>query len=225
MRNRRFILIAGLTGLLIAAALFYFRFQDTPKELAARQHLNDLLGQANANEPENNTGPAETEPSPAPMAPEPDLFFGMPMPTTDIAIEETSDHYVLRIPLKKAEDSSDVKVDVTPHRIEVSGQTSSETAGQSASSSFMQAFTTNQEVLPNQVHRRTEQAEGKTELIITIPKKANSGTTATLPDYAGINDDDLRPTPSQNELVPPNAPASGSDSNSNPLDTYMNRVF
>lgn len=241
MKNRRFGQLIGLTGLLIVATLSYFHFQDTPKEQAARQHLNDLLGQANADEtpdafglpiapPLNLSSPEqspEQPPTPAPSStpfPGPELLFGLPMPSTDIAIEETSQHYVLRVPLKKAEDSSSVKVEVTPHRIELSGKTGSEEEGESFSSSFMQTFTTSQEVLPDQVHRRTEQIDGKTELVITIPKKGNSAAPS-LPDYAGINDEDFRYNQPQNPFVPPNVPANGADNNSSPLDTYMNRVF
>lgn len=213
MKNRRFILLAVLAGAL--AVLLYSVFQGTPQEVAARQHLNDLLGQASANEPQ-----PEQEPFKLPESDH--SLFGFPMPTTDITVEETSSNYVLRIPLASPEDSSAVKLNVTPHRIEVSGQTGSKTDGQSFSSSFMQAFSTSQEVLPDQVHRLTEQNGGKTELVITIPKKAGS-EAKTIPDYPGLDDEPVNgPFPEEGGPPPLQPPP---ENNGSPLDTFSNRVI
>lgn len=215
MRNRRLILIAGLIGLLTAATLLYFGLHNAPRDLAARRHLNDLLGQANASEPEQ-------EPEGFPAFPGPpegnDLFFGLPMPTTEVDVEETPSSYVLRVPLASPEASSAVKLNVTPHRIEVSGQTGSKEGGSSITSSFMQAFSTSEEVVPDQVQRATEQNGDQTELVITIPKKTSGEGRPTPNEYPELNDQPQREG-GPPMLEPP------LDNNGNPLDTFSNRMI
>jgi hypothetical protein len=222
MKNRG--LIPGSIFAGIVVILIYASFQEKPQEAVARQHLNDLLGQASPNEPLSS-------PQQPLKLPEVDQsFFGFPMPTTDITVEETSSSYVLRIPLASAEDSSSVKLNVTPHRIEVSGQTGSKTEGQSFSSSFMQAFSTHQEVIPDQVHRMTEQNGNQTELVITIPKKSG-GKTSTEQNYDGFepgsdpgsDNDESSPRPIEEEGNPAIEPPPVN--NGNPLDTYSNRFI
>lgn len=220
MRNRRLILIAGLIGLLTAATLLYFGFHDAPRELAARRHLNDLLGQANANEPEQEPG-QEPEGFPAfPSLPpgNDNLFFGLPMPTTEVDVEETASSYVLRVPLASPEDSDSVKLNVNPHRIEVSGQTGSKEGSSSMTSSFMQSFSTSQEVLPDQVQRSTEQNGDRTELVITIPKKTSGEVLSTPNEYPELNDEPPREG-SPPMLEPP------PENNGSPIDTFSNRVI
>jgi hypothetical protein len=219
MKSRGLILWSLFAGIL--AILLYVSFQENPQEAAARQHLNDLLGQANTDEPLSET----QEPFRLPEVDQ--SFFGFPMPATDIKVEETARSYVLRIPLASAEDSSSVKLDVTPHRIQVSGQTGSKTEGQSFSSSFMQAFSTNQEVIPDQVHRSMEQNGKQTELVITIPKKGggSTGTESNFPNFgSGFNDNDSIQRPIEEEESDP-AVESPSVNKGNPLDTSSNRVI
>ncbi|WP_373532991.1 hypothetical protein [Vampirovibrio sp.] len=218
MKSRGLILFSILAGML--AILLYASFQEKPQEAAARQHLNNLLGQASANE-------MLPEPQESLKLPGVDQsFFGFPMPTTDITVEETSSKYVLRIPLAAAEDSSSVKLNVTPHRIEVSGQTGTKTDGQSFSSSFMQAFSTHQEVLPDQVHRMTEQNGDQTELVITIPKKGGSKTSAESGD-GGFDHFDHQDEADERLIQPNDSPAIEPPPvhDGNPLDTYSNRFI
>jgi hypothetical protein len=214
MKSRGLILFILFAGIL--AILLYATFQEKPQEAAARQHLNNLLGQANADEPLSET----QQPLRLPEVDQ--SFFGFPVPATDITVEETPSSYVLRIPLASAEDSSSVKLNVTPHRIEVSGQTGSKTEGQSFSSSFMQAFSTNHEVMPDQVHRLTEQHGKQTELVITIPKKSG-GKASTESNISGFKDDEFVQQPIEEESSPAVEPPPVN--NGNPLDTFSNRVI
>lgn len=224
MRNRR---VAGLTvfteaALLLAVTLLWQG--SSPND--ARQHLDNLLGQASANGPEAEAAPQAAAPSlPDPLK-FPDLensIFGMPVSTTDIMVEETSSAYVLRVPLAKPEDSSAIKVEVSPHRIDVSGQTGSQSDGQTVSSTFMQTFSTAQELVPGQVHRQTEQNGKQTELVITIPKKAG-GEAKGPTDEDGLGETEGDPlSPDENQapaLQPPPMPT-----NDSPLDTFSNRMI
>ncbi len=230
MRNRR---VAGLTvftgaALLLAVTLLWQGSSSND----ARQHLDNLLGQANANGPEAEAAP-EAEATPeaaAPSLPDPLKFpdlensiFGMPVSTTDIMVEETSSAYVLRVPLAKPEDSSAIKVEVSPHRIDVSGQTGSQSDGQTVSASFMQTFSTAHELVPGQLHRQTEQNDKQTELVITIPKKAG-GEAKSPSDEDGLGEEESDPlSPDENQaptLQPPPMPT-----NDSPLDTFSNRMI
>ncbi|WP_303672583.1 Hsp20/alpha crystallin family protein [Vampirovibrio chlorellavorus] len=225
MRNRRTAGLYVFTGaaLLLAVILLWQGASSND----ARQHLDNLLGQASANGPEGEAAPA----TPAPSLPDPLKFpdlensiFGMPVPTTDIMVEETSSAYVLRVPLAKPEDSSAIKVEVTPHRIEVSGQTGSQSEGQTISSSFMQTFSTAQEVVPGQVYRQTEQNGKQTELVITIPKKVGGDAKSSAAEAGmGEGEEGTSLTPEENPapaLQPPPLPA-----NDSPLDTFSNRMI
>lgn len=225
MRNRRTAGLYALTGaaLLLAVILFWQGASSND----ARQHLDNLLGQANANGPEPEAAPA----TPAPSLPDPLKFpdlensiFGMPVPTTDIMVEETSSAYVLRVPLAKPEDSSAIKVEVTPHRIEVSGQTGSQTDGQSVSTSFMQSFSTAQELIPGQVHRYTEQNGKQAELVITIPKKVG-GEAKSSADEAGMGEGEEGTPLTPEETPAPALQPPPPPTNDSPLDTFSNRMI
>lgn len=216
MKRRRFNGLLIVASLLLLALLFV-SWRQSPQQVAARQHLNNLLGQADASEP-----PAESRPFTAPALPDLGMnpFSALPMPKTDVAVEETSSQYVLRVPLASPEDSGAVKLNVTPHRIEISGQSGGKENGSSFSASFMQAFTTSQEVLPDQVHRLTEKNGDKTELVITIPKK-QGGTASSKGDLPDLDEDQAQPI--QTPVVPPANPSQ--EGNPNPLDTFSNKVI
>ncbi len=238
MRNRRLILVLSLTGFLVLTALMYLKFDAVSEETETRQKLNELLGEEQPLDRSNDApelAPLKSESAPAteaePQAIKPeaglpspsDLLFGFPTPQSDVGVEETSANYVIRVPLASEADSSSVKLNVTPHQIEISGQTGSQENGKSVQSSFMQTFTTSQEVLPDQVHRLTEKHGEQTELVITIPKKLSS-KAPSLPEYPGLDDDGPAGAGNaQSQITPPSPPSDSG--NPNPLDTYSNRTF
>lgn len=224
MRNRRAAGLYTLMGAALLLAVTLLWQGSSPNE--ARQHLDNLLGQANANGPEAEPAP---ETPTAPALPDPlklpemeNSIFGMPVPTTDIMVEETSSAYVLRVPLAKPEDSTAIKVEVSPHRIEVSGQTGSQSEGQTVSSSFMQTFSTSQEVVPGQVHRQTEQNGKQIELVITIPKKVGGEARSSEAEDSlqGPQSDPLSPDENPAPVLQPPLPP-----NDAPLDTFGNRMI
>jgi hypothetical protein len=224
MSKRRNILLGLLAGLILIPVLLLVVFHHATDESAvAREKLDQVLGQGQPSLPHLE----DSMPSPPPDAtlPPPSTlpdnnggtFFGLPLPLpqTGVKVEETPDSYVLRIPLADPKDASSVKLNVTPNRIEVSGQTGSKADGASITSSFMQSFTTSQEVLPGQVTRRTEQNGEDTEMVITIPKK-QSGLGG-----ADSNPPEMQPNqpsqPDNNIDVPQTGP--------NPLYGVENKVI
>lgn len=101
-------------------------------------------------------------------------LFDMPFSAlgdTGVEVRETPDRYILRVPVTKPGDADSIRLNVAPHRIEVSGQSGSGKEGAMVRSSFMQSFSTSDEVLPGAVQRRTEKRNDRTELVIIIPKK------------------------------------------------------
>lgn len=173
MNTRRFPAWLPLAGLGTVLGLLVFlsgRWEQGAQQSAARNHLDTVLGQANGEAPPSDN-PLSSGPAGFPEFNPPSVFnLGLPQ-TDSVTIEESPQRYVLRVPLAEAEDSGDVQLKVTPHHIEISGQTGRQGQGGHYRSSFMQAFTTPEEVMPDQVQRRTERREDKTELVITIPKK------------------------------------------------------
>lgn len=169
------ILIAGLQGC-----------SWTRHESSARQKLDNLLGQA----------PESVPLAPIPQAEEaqrlPDWFgkpslFGLPMPKAGVNVQETAEAYILRVPVATPGDADQVQVNVTPDRVEVSGQTGSQQGNLRSSSSFIQSFTTSQPVVPQKMSRKIEKVGEQNELVITIPKSGASkagpqAASPALPD-------------------------------------------
>lgn len=221
MSKSRNILLGLLTGLLLIAALMVLVIRQATGEYSAREKLNHLLGQTQPEWPEQQNSD-ETPPMPPPEMPAlPEnnggggSFFGLPlpMPQAGVYVQETNESYILRIPLADPKDASSIKLNVTANRIEVSGQTGSKEDGASVSSSFMQAFTTSQELLPGQISRRTEQNGENTQIVITIPKK--QATSGPGDDYQTPGSRNSQP---DNNELPPEAPT-------NPLDGVENKVI
>jgi hypothetical protein len=219
MSKSRNIILGLLAGLILIGALLVLVIRQATGEYAAREKLDHLLGQS---QPDWQDAPDSSEAPPLPPPEPPALpdnnhggsFFGLPlpMPQAGVDVQETNDSYILRIPLADPKDASSIKLNVTPNRIEVSGQTGSKENGISASSSFMQAFTTSQEVMPGQISRRTEQNGDTTQMVITIPKKQLSPDE----DNQTLNTQDTQSQPDSNDLPP--APP-------NPLDGVENKVI
>jgi HSP20 family molecular chaperone IbpA len=219
MSQRRKILSILIAGLILVPALLFLGMRQATHDNVTRQKLDRMLGQTQPEWPEIGEPPS-TQPAPdASSPPFPDMsgggFFGLPlpMPQAGVDVQETSDSYILRIPLADPKDASSIRLKVTPNRIEVSGQTGSKENGTTVTSSFMQAFTTSQEVLPGQVSRKTEQNGEKTEMVITIPKKHGS-LDDHLPSNGGSHD---QSQPDSDELP--------TDPNANPLDGVENKVI
>lgn len=244
MRNRRKVLMSLLAGIVLLASLLAFNLHQSSGQMGAREKLDNLLGPSDNGEdappmaaPESQDFPPngfETQQPPpnqeedplAPPAITGGSFFGMPMPLSGagVDVQELGDRYVLRIPLADPQDATSVKLNVSPHRIEVSGQTGSKENGASVNSSFMQSFTTAQEVNPDKITRRTEKNGENTELVITIPKKA-AGSSENEPgdeETSGKNGDDS--SQQDDELMPP-PPANPQNDPGNPFNGIENKVI
>lgn len=185
-RKRPLLLLVGL--LLLAGlgfGLFLFRQAGS-----ARDRITQALGEPyTLNDPgvrpQSPASPEWSAPSDE-SPPGNGLLEGLPFPglpnSDGVSVQETDSAYQFRIPLTDASDADQVSVDVTPHHIRVSGQTSNgkeedHTPGVSVISSFTQSFDTPQEVLPDQVSRRLERNHSQVELIITIPKKGGGSAS------------------------------------------------
>jgi HSP20 family molecular chaperone IbpA len=197
MSKRRGILLVVLAGLaLLGAFWFAFGRQDSA-EWEARQKLDDMLGQGTGTEglqptvpfPDRPDGSIPQMPEQLPESSPQDPFqppvrlfgFNIPMPKPAVDVKETPHAYELRVPLADPKDESGITLNVQPHRIEISGQSGSRKEGVNFSSSFMQSFSTRQEVLPDKITRRTEQKGEDTALVITIPKKSPGTISEPLP--------------------------------------------
>lgn len=190
MSKRRKILLIGIAGMLALFSLLVIGLRHGSEDMAARQKLDNVLGQAEESSPE--TSPFTPYEPPAPPAPSttpsaPPGFPGFPltnptagMPDSGVDVQEYPTEYVLRIPLTNPADARNVKVNVTPHHIEVSGKIGRREQGVSFTSSFVQSFSTSQTVLPNKVTQKTEKNGAKTDLVITIPK-AHGGPSNAAP--------------------------------------------
>jgi hypothetical protein len=167
--------IGLLASVFVVMSILWLLNRPSSTEATARHKLDNLLGQSS------------TPPVLIPQPPEPrrlpdfSKVFGLGMPETGVKIEETESNYTLRVPLADPNDATQVQLDVTPHRIAISGQTGRRDNGLSVTSSFMQSFSTSQEVLPDQISRKMEKHDEQTELVITIPKKAGATSTPTAP--------------------------------------------
>lgn len=216
MNKSRKILLGLLAGFIVIATLLVLVMRQATGEYSAREKLNQMLGQTQPDLQNSDEAP----PMPPPEAPplpnnSGGSFFGLPlpMPQAGVDVQETNSSYILRIPLADPKDASSIKLNITANRIEVSGQTGSKENGTSVTSSFMQAFTTSQEVLPGQVSRRTEKNGDNTQMVITIPKKQPGPGDDSQPPNT---ESPQQPQPDNNELPP--APQ-------NPLDGVENKVI
>jgi len=223
MSKRRNILLIMGFGLLALTVALFLLVQHHESESAARQKLDTLLGQADETLPDqtdpfvpypkthpNSQAPANPQIGSSP-APQSQGFLGLPipnpmesMPDSGVNVQESPTEYVLRIPLVNPADAKNVKVDVSPHRIEVSGKVGRQEQGVSFTSSFMQSFSTSQVVLPDKMTQKTVKVGDKTELVITIPKKPGGQPN-------------LNPPPAPEAPLAPQAPdESLPDDNSTP---------
>ena len=209
MNKRRNILLIMSLGLLAFVVALFIFVQHNETESVARQKLDSLLGQADETIPDQ-TEPfipyprPQTHPNPpgnAQPQQEPG-FLGLPIPSlmqgmadSSVNVQESPTQYVLRIPLINPADAKNVKVDVSPNRIEISGKIGRQDQGASYTSSFMQSFSTSQTVLPEKMTQKTEKTGDKTELVITIPKKPGA-----QPNY--------NPPPTPEAPIAPQAPES-----------------
>ncbi len=246
MRNRRKVLLSLLAGFILLASSLAFNLRQSVGQMAAREKLDNLLGQDNPEDSPPVVAPEDQNPFEAPQAspnqpgnqPEnmengqlepPTItggsFFGLPMPLsgTGVDVQELADKYVLRIPLTDPQDASSVKLNVSPHRIEVSGQTGSKENGATVNSSFMQSFTTSQEVNPDRISRHTEKHGENTELVVTIPKKtAGSGPDDEDGDAPSTGNSGDGQSQQDEETAPPSSPQTDP---SNPFNGIENKVI
>ncbi|HEY9686465.1 MAG TPA: Hsp20/alpha crystallin family protein [Coleofasciculaceae cyanobacterium] len=205
MSKRRGILLAVLAGLALLAVLVIGLVQRNSPEWEARQKLDDLLGQGTSELqptspfPERPDAGIHPMPEQLPKSPVQDPFqppgrlfgFKLPLPKPAVDVTETPQAYELRVPLADPADESGIQLNVQPHRIEISGQSGSRKTGVNFSTSFMQSFSTRQEVLPDKITRRTEQKGEDTTLVITIPKKSPGTLSEPQPPSKIPNQPDL----------------------------------
>ncbi len=175
------------------------------KDNQAKQKLDQLLGDsANPPLDQNQDAlePKDNAPSGKPLAPRSNapgaaqsdseeeegpltLPFAKAFPSwldsvpglsqVNIDVAETSQAYEVRVPIEHPEDARDVQVNVTPHRIEISGQVhyGKPDSGFQGTSSFMKSFNPGVEVLPSKVQRQVKQ----NTLLVIIPKKTPGPVT------------------------------------------------
>jgi hypothetical protein len=203
MSKQRKILLTILAGTLALSIALMMGLQHKSHELAARDKLDSLLGQADETLPADNipftpypSAPAAPAPSTPPSgsgtpngsSQPPGAGLGLPIlnpfaggiPDSGVDVQESPTAYVLRIPLLNAEDAHNVKANVTPHHIEISGNIGRREQNATYTSSFVQSFSTSQTVLPEKMTQKTVKSGDKTELVITIPKK-QSGQPSLSP--------------------------------------------
>jgi hypothetical protein len=188
MSKRRKVLLVLAAGVMALFAFLLLGWRHGSEDLAARQKLDNLLGQADE-QPLPPVSPFIPDERPAPLAsappPEPPGFLGLPIPNpmsmsgipdSGVEVQESPTGYVLRIPLTNPAEARNVKVNVSANHIEVSGKIGRQEQGVSFTSSFVQSFSTSQPVLPNKVTQKTEKNGAKTELVIRIPKQSTGSS-------------------------------------------------
>lgn len=174
-----------LAGLCLLSALMFWQQARHAEDAQIRQKLDSLLGQTESLPPislfsgqEPSQIPEEQEAAEESVL---DRWFREPfarLPQTlmemggGLKVNETQHAYVLSIPLTDPQEAAGVDVQVSPHRIQVSGKRS---IGKHGSASFMQSFSTSSEVLPQAMTRQVQEQA----LVITIPKK--QGRAASSP--------------------------------------------
>jgi len=194
MNKQRKVLLILVVGAIALFAFLTIGLRHNTHEMAAREKLDSLLGQADETLPDE-TGPFTPYPS-APPAPStgnstqnPPGFMGLPipnpmpggMPDSGVSVEESPQAYVIHVPLVNPADAHNVKVNVTPHHIEVSGNIGRREQNVTFSSSFVQSFSTSQTVLPEKMTQKTVKIGTQTELVITVPKKPGNQSNLAPP--------------------------------------------
>lgn len=211
--GRKFLLIL-LAGLIAIGAYLAFGMRHHATDLAARQKLDNMLGQADDETLSNNGSPFPAYPAPnngpAPnnnINPQPNQspsqsqgFMGLPIPNpmtsmgdSGVQVQESPEDYVLQIPLVNPADAQNVKVNVTAHHIEVSGNIGRREQNVTFTSSFLESFSTSQTVLPEKMTKKTEKVGTQSILVITVPKKHT-------------NQPNLAPPPPPEAPIAPKAP-------------------
>lgn len=193
-------------GLVFLSALSLLQTGCVVQESPARHKLDQMLGQASEQ-------PSESDWPGLQMPQMPNLLDMAMLQAVDV--QETAKAYVLRIPLASAKDADQVQVNVSPNRIEVSGQTGSKHGAAAMTSSFMQSFTTSQTVIPSQMSRKIEKQGDKDTLVVTIPKDAHAPLNPEQP---------VLPKAQTSEPLP-NVPMDGDASEDLPLNDGSHRVI
>jgi hypothetical protein len=184
MSKQRKILLIILAGVIVITLGLIMGLRQGSHELAARHKIDSLLGQANDDVFPEDTSPftpysAAPATPPSPNSTASPLLAGIP--DSGVDVQESSTAYVIRIPLLTAEDARNVKVNVTPHHIELSGNIGRQQQNVIYSSSFVQSFSTSQTVLPEKMTQKTYKIGSQAELVITIPKKQGNQPNLSPP--------------------------------------------
>jgi HSP20 family molecular chaperone IbpA len=132
-------------------------------ESSARQKLDALLGQ----ELELSAEPSMSPDWPSDFG----SLFNFSFPSASVDVQETAQAYVIRVPLAEPGDADRVQVNVTPGRVEISGQSGGRTDAGISTSSFFQSFTV-KPVLPEKMTKTVEKQGSENVLVITIPKRS-----------------------------------------------------
>lgn len=203
MKQKRLLLFA--VGFLLILAWGSFLVFQANTSHSARHRITQVLAQPmndrgvspqlTPDDPRDNAGDGMGEKQHSIT----DGLFNIPLPISPdgIGLQEDENAYDITVPLAKADDAEQVTVHVTPHHIEVSGETATQSGdahspGFSASTQFMQSFDTIEEVIPARVSRTLEHNSGQVELHITVPKKkdASAEKQNALPENQNPSLDD-----------------------------------
>ena len=228
MNKRRKILLIVIAGAIALFAFLLNGLRHGSTDLAARQKLDQALGpegslennaEASPFTPDRPANPPAEDPLDNQLATAPPGFMGLPIPNpmsmspgvpdSGVDVQEYPGEYVVRIPLTTAADAHNVKVNVTPHHIELSGKIGRREQGVSFTSSFVQSFSTSQTVLPEKMTQKTIKNGDKLELVVTIPKQ-HTGQANASPLPPPAPEAPAAPKPPE-EIIPDNndtAPSS-----------------
>ncbi|MEB3286516.1 MAG: hypothetical protein VKJ04_03325 [Vampirovibrionales bacterium] len=182
--SQRFWLSLLLSTCLIISSGCQANPLQNQKEKAAEDKLNQILGE----KPPEDLAPLSPTPSPEQMPDtetldSPSPFGALPnwaqkmLPgQPNIKVEEAREFYRVFITLENPKDANSVKLNVMPHQIQISGQSSFGKEGMQGSSSFFKSFSTQSELLSEQVKREDmpSQENKPHQLVFLIPKKAPS---------------------------------------------------
>lgn len=188
---------------------------------AARERVAQALGLPNALNDPTLSRPLQQQPE---LPESSELPFGQPGQAFDglssalgssdngVSVEETETAYQVHIPLAEASDASKVTVNVAAHHVQVSGQTGVHQRDTTITTTFMQSFSTSQEVLPEKVSRQIVKNGAQLELLVTVPKKQPGGGTAPAP--MSENESDAPAVEGMNPALLPYPPESDRSGNS-----------
>jgi HSP20 family molecular chaperone IbpA len=191
-RKRRAPLRPIVLGLLLLGLVSWmFRSLQHCQSQQARSRIEQSLGAPSAQElPQQLAEPElphppdllqDPERSPMGFSEIPSNPFGSDAFSSNdgVKISEEKDAYRLSVPLADKSDANQIQLKVTPHHIEISGQTGTASnpnagPGLSVTTSFMQSLETSQEVLPQKVKRELIEQDRQSVLQVTVPKKTKS---------------------------------------------------